>query len=133
MAAVPAASVAGLAGGPGPAGLKTLVEEMQNDIAQITRTFGGGGRVYTVFAQRSMQNLLDAAQNPAQFRAQGEILKRIYKRRIDAVVPLYNQQVGELFPEANMQVNLDDLQKFVVTENPNAPDAKPPPGGVRVQ
>jgi hypothetical protein len=80
-----------------------------------------------------MADLLNKAQNPEQFRAQGEILKRIYKRRMDAVVPLYNTQVLDLFQDPKMQVDLKDVYKYVVTEDPNDPTNKPPPGGVRVR
>jgi hypothetical protein len=80
-----------------------------------------------------MANLLNAASNPEQLRGQAEVLKRIYRRRIDAVVPLYNQQVNELFGDPKMQVTLDDIKKYVETTDAEAPDAKPPPGGVRVR
>lgn len=99
-----------IAGDPQISAFDTQITEIQRDAGQILTAFNAAGRgQYTVYAQRSMKDLIDNGANAAQIKAQADILKWDYERQLLPMVEVYNSTSDRFFEGKGPHMDIGDI------------------------
>jgi hypothetical protein len=93
-----------LAGDADVTEFNTQVEEFRRDVAGITRTMGGSGSgVYTVNAQKSMENFIPAGTTPSMMKGMAKALRRDYENLLIPQVGEVNRLQEQMFGAGNFK------------------------------
>lgn len=116
-------------GDPQVAAFNEQVNKVQNDVAQIQISFAAGGRGgTTVYAQKTMAELIPKGSNAAQIKRMGENLKWDYENQIVPMANEFNRDAQRY--GLRIRQDVSDIVEALRRDRPVPPPM--PSGGVRI-